>query len=349
MKRNNVVDIAKGISIIFIIALHCGFNSVTLTCLPLFYFVSGMFAPPIEKRAFSVGVADKTAKLLYPCFQYLVLFVLIEYFLTRLSFPGIEYEHFFSYLAADKLIFDSLLFQPYHPRLFPHAFTLWFLTALWMSYILWFLFRRWIIDSSKSFHGTLKCFVVLVILFYSSITGPTLYENVVIGSFDRALFGFVFISLGYLYQNCAFPSPTRSARLCHVIYAIFVIFAVCFEYVYCGSIPIDDPKSMTFKGNPFKFFPMELSKIVLIMVISYYVDKLPYLRSVFAYIGRKSLHVLVLHPLGIYFCLTFITKYELELDGGRGLVLLVVSLIFSLLLNYLYVFVGQFWGRLKCQ
>lgn len=48
-KRDEITDIAKGIGILLVVALHCGIGFMTGVDMPLFFFISGFFAPTLAK------------------------------------------------------------------------------------------------------------------------------------------------------------------------------------------------------------------------------------------------------------------------------------------------------------
>ena len=142
--RNQVVDIAKGLGIVLIVAMHCGYNLVAVTCLPLFFFTSGMFARRSSEKTFSEELLKKTNRLIIPSIFYLVFFSFVAFALTKLNFPGLNYDSLFAYLSFDLLIVRSFLYNPYHPTIMPFAFTLWFLNALWLTSFFWLLFRKFV-------------------------------------------------------------------------------------------------------------------------------------------------------------------------------------------------------------
>ena len=69
-KRDEITDIAKGIGILLVVALHCGIGFMAWVDMPLFFFISGFFAPTLAKCPFAEGLKRKSVDLLKPTFLF---------------------------------------------------------------------------------------------------------------------------------------------------------------------------------------------------------------------------------------------------------------------------------------
>ena len=163
-------------------------------------------------------------------------------------------------------------------------------------------------------------------MFYSALSGPSLNENVLVGCLSRAVWGFVFLVLGYILSSSA---EKYNPYLLKIMAAILMVLCFCFEFLYWENIPIDDPKSMTYEGSIYKYLPMEISKIATIFCISFIMSKVPPLACCFSYIGRNSLQVMIYHPLGLFLMTSVNNMYNIGMDNR--MFFLVLALAFSLI------------------
>lgn len=197
-RRDEVVDVAKGIGILLVVAMHAGLPFLCCLDMPLFFFISGFFAPKTEKYSFWGGVIKKTRGLLIPAFKYIIFFSVFSFIFAPLPESKIPIHSLMYWLTPQRLFIDPFLFQPYQP----YAYTLWFLTALWFGFIFWLIFRSYF-ETWKNSNLVQKGLIIslLILLYYSCINGPSLNENQYIGCLGRVIYAFVFICFGYiLYQ-----------------------------------------------------------------------------------------------------------------------------------------------------
>ncbi|WAV90433.1 acyltransferase family protein [Oxalobacter aliiformigenes] len=83
-KRDEITDIAKGIGILLVVAWHCDIGFMAGVDIPLFFFISGFFAPTLAKCPFAEGLKRKSVDLLKPTFLYVILFGVLAFILCRL-------------------------------------------------------------------------------------------------------------------------------------------------------------------------------------------------------------------------------------------------------------------------
>lgn len=57
--RDKITDIAKGVGIFLVVCLHSGLAFLTGVDMPLFFLISGFFAPSLVKYSFWGGVEKK--------------------------------------------------------------------------------------------------------------------------------------------------------------------------------------------------------------------------------------------------------------------------------------------------
>ena len=114
-KRDEITDIAKGIGILLVVAWHCDIGFMAGVDIPLFFFISGFFAPTLAKCPFAEGLKRKSVDLLKPTFLYVILFGVLAFILcrlpevspalslTKLSSPEIPKTQFFEWLTPVRV------------------------------------------------------------------------------------------------------------------------------------------------------------------------------------------------------------------------------------------------------
>lgn len=73
--RDSIVDIAKGIGILLVLAVHSDIGFLYGLNMPFFFFVAGFFAPTTSKIGFIDGIKQKSLTLLKPTFLYIIFSV----------------------------------------------------------------------------------------------------------------------------------------------------------------------------------------------------------------------------------------------------------------------------------
>lgn len=98
INRDNTIDIARGIAIIFVVIGHSGispyyWNIIYFFHMPLFFFISGCFLKPLENFEFLAFVRKLKWKELYKNFViYSILFLIISPILYRLGLSNTPVE-----------------------------------------------------------------------------------------------------------------------------------------------------------------------------------------------------------------------------------------------------------------
>ena len=139
--RDESVDVAKGIGILFVIGGHCGYSLIPgiqaySFHIPLFYFIAGFFLRKNERAG--LFVKKKAYALLLPYFVYNIFFGIVTYFLRRIgiSWRGSPFE---------TLDFHNFFIEPF---LSGHQYSiscaLWFVPSLFLVMML-YLFTQKII------------------------------------------------------------------------------------------------------------------------------------------------------------------------------------------------------------
>lgn len=282
MKRIDYIDLMKGICIVLVIWLHCGFdytNSliniekyVGIFRMPLYFFLTGLFFSTYG--SFKKLVIKKINNLVIPYifFSSLMLF-------PYLLFPSMEKD------LSDWHTYVSLF-------LYPDNFPLWFLRCLFIAYLWYFLLS---ILCTKSILKIIVSFLVsLGIWFffpYSEIYKDTFLYRFFWGmNIGTALFILPFISVAeYLRKKGILVKEFR------LKYKLIAFSLSIFLWIVC----ITDHFNLLvekFSDNIFLFYVSSFSGIFMILIFSSIIRKI----FLISYLGRYSLIVLGTHAVLSY-------------------------------------------------
>lgn len=103
MYRNSIVDISKGVGILLVVAMHTGLGYMPGVDMPLFFLISGFFAPKVSKYSLREGLIRKTSALLVPTYKYLLVFSILGYFMARLPNSDIVKQNFLYFFYDRKI------------------------------------------------------------------------------------------------------------------------------------------------------------------------------------------------------------------------------------------------------
>jgi len=290
IERNDVVDIAKGIGILAVILMHITpMPLLPSIFMPLFFFISGFFAP-LKEGDFYSCLNKKTKSLLIPFYTYIILFGIIAYLFGNLNLIDEDF-HFFNWLSVQRALYESLLFQPY----IPWIGQFWFVGVLWQAFIIWFLLRDiivWALKSKKNlFIYTSCCIFLYYQIIYSS---PTIESKSVIFILCRSLYGFLFISFGYIY----YTNIKYNKKINFFILLLYILLLIV-----CTHINYDaDIRTMFFSSSSkFVSFFYSIFGIISYMFISELINtKTNYIKRFFIFCGKNSLHFLGSHMFFIF-------------------------------------------------
>lgn len=189
-KRDKSIDFLRGIGILFMVVGHLGTvyteQYIYAFHMPLFFFISGIFADSLRKQSFLKMLLHKARALLIPYLVFGILAYLIWY--------------------AMQILFTSEVSNSEALRLFTNIFwmntrgmavaeAIWFLSALFFLFILYWLLVRLV-------HNV---FIQTVISFALALLGmilPTVYNIRLPWAVDIALVGIFF----YCLAHCIFTA-----------------------------------------------------------------------------------------------------------------------------------------------
>lgn len=287
MNRNQIVDIAKGIGILFVVFGHNPivsqlqgelFNVIFSFHMPLFFFLSGIFFKPNE--SFSDTLKSKADSLLKPYFTTLLL--------IGIAYALLKNESLISYLI--KMLYGNGSTIKWIP--------LWFLTHLFAVIAFSWVVNKLVAQSLKGIGSRLSFLVlmlatgVLLIQSFWQLEIAFLSNTVILPglpfSLDIVLITSSYFLLGhYLSESVLNFKPKLILLLANV--ALFVLCHYFFD------------RSMNLNARVFNGYAIatiqSLSAIYIILSISYYAQLNSGTGKVLSALGVSSIFILIFHDI----------------------------------------------------
>lgn len=261
--RDSTIDIAKGIGIFLVVLGHFAvfasslYHYIYLFHMPLFFFISGMFAKPMSIKECLV---KKAKRLLVPYLFYWIFNHLIQYTSQTIVF------HDFS---LRDMNLDILV-----------GGVLWFLISLWSIYLIY----------------TIGCLVGKYAYFlYSviSIIGLILGYNSIRLPFylSQTMLMLPFFLIGNIFKNKHIKGRSLYRHLSdYSIYSWPFLIAVIIYFIPCGFMDVNGPVI----PNILQFFATPLSGIIIVLMLSRQFSIL-WKKIGINELGKNSLHILGVH------------------------------------------------------
>lgn len=291
--RDEHIDVAKGLGILFVIGGHCGFGISDFRAysfhMPLFYFISGFFLNKYMTEAHFDRAAflyKKARALLLPYFLYNVFFGIVTYLQ---QFIGITYQEgdFF-----DILSFHNLFIEPFlDGHQFQISCPLWFVPSLFSVFVIFALLRNVTAFAAKNIFSELCHALFLVGVYYACVNMGALNENIYLKCLGRTLVGYCFCMFGMLsFKYRTTLNSTLLLIVCAAVYAYCSIRHGTFGYLLLHN---------TFGSGIGKDISLiiSLSGIGIILSLSnIIVQKRAFVvPQDLAFLGRNSFHIMAIH------------------------------------------------------
>lgn len=287
MKRNQFLDVARGIGMMLVIIGHSvGLsNYLTYFFIQLFFVISGCLYKP--GRSYGENIRKKAKRVLIPYFGYsaslLLFYALSGRSLqeTKFSAIGILYSRFCLYNSTMYADADNVFFLNIANG------GLWFLTTFFVTSLIFHLLANRCRKSNKYLAG---CIVVLTLITIVLAELPILFP----WGIDTAFAGAIFMLAGQWLSQIGFFEKKWN---------IWWILAVFFCYVLITTINTGLNTSVREYGLygrwsvPF-YILIGISGSILCIWTGKLVQK-TILGSFLAYIGQNTMILLAYHILGL--------------------------------------------------
>ena len=285
MNRNQIVDIAKGIGILFVVFGHNPivlqpkgelFNVIFSFHMPLFFFLSGIFFKP--NKSFVDTFTNKADSLLKPYF-------------TTLLFIGIA----FALITSEDIIYYSI------GMLYGNGTTikwvpLWFLTHLFAVLIFSWALVNLFIEKLKTknhriyFLVLMLVFGVMFIKYFWQIEINLYGKTYILPGLPFSL-DIVFITSSYFLLGHYSSKYVLSFKPTNLIVIISMGLFIGCHYLFDRTI---DLNLRVFDGYIIPTI-QSLSAIYIILSMSYYAQASHIIRSALSYLGISSIFILIFH------------------------------------------------------
>ena len=342
--RNPVLDIAKGLGIIFMVLGHagCPYPIKKFICffhMPLFFIISGYVFKDIYftnfenvkllffKRIKSLYLPYVFCNLIYVLFNN--FFIKINFYTVNSKFLLSEYGNEFG--LSEILSLKDLVIKIFYIFLFSGGSQLggatWFLrTLFWITigFCFFAFILKKLIKNEKIFYiiGALICIICLLIGFYFSNINFNFYN---IGTMFSVILLFY---IGFIYKE---KFNFIKIDFLKFILSFIVLLLFCFilnkYYIIVQN----------FYYNPVFLISTSIAGFIFTMYISEFISKLRFLSNILDYIGQNTISILCLHLL----CFKIITLLQVLIYNQPDYMLAAFPKLYSY--NYwwvLYAIVG---------
>lgn len=283
-KRIYWIDNLKALGIILIVYGHVQISGVLTRYIysfhvPLFFFISGYLFNSKKYTDFRLFLKTKIKSLLVPYF----VFSLISYVIW-----------FINIMLKSHFINDNSRIDIYKPIIgifysngingwLEHNVALWFLTCLFITELLFYLFIR-VINKDN------QLLIILIISAFIGYVDSILMPIRLPWSIDIAFTSVVFYGIGYLIRK---KEVLENAKINQNIALSISIFSSIIFSLLNGSVNMNN----NFYNNILFYYISAFSGIFALLIISKKIKNIKLIR----YLGQKSLNVMVIHILVFYF------------------------------------------------
>ena len=296
-KRNTVIDFAKGLAIVLMLADHIIKTGSFITSfhMPLFFILSGYFFKNIPFKEYLI---KKSKGLLIP---YVKLSIIALVFVLIRDRNDFDISEFGEKIIRILLGCDGLSLG-------------WFLIALFLSSIIYWVVQK-IFWNNKALY-TLILVILLLVGWYGGLMFNTHYYQ-----WDVALLCVVFFAIGHLYKEY---SKELSSWMKEWI--LIVSFGIWVIDILKGGIVLS--------LRIYYAFPVciigAIAGTYVVLYACRYLDKIPIINTYFRFMGRNTL-------LLMYMGNVTVTIYDWNALGDNLIVLIVAQIVLFSVLIWLYI------------
>lgn len=307
-KREVWIDIAKGLSIIFVVMGHSGDvdanHYLSWFRMPLFFILSGLLFKPINPKVFLIWAKKRSKKLIIPYFSYGILITIV----FSIFNPSIG--QVFKNLI--KLLYGGVILTgPYG--------VFWFITCLLLTQLLFGYLSRF----------SMKTQLIVIVSSYiiSHVMGMSFMKNIPFpGNADVVLLTLTYYSLGF-YAKKIINIFIKKWPIIIITSSIWILFILLdMNGIYEFTL---DLKNKIYQNVLLDFF---IPVIIAITISSccYLISKFKFLNGL-SYFGKNSITIMYLHiPINLLVKEVFQVEYGLVVFTIIGVsVSLVASFFFD--------------------
>lgn len=322
-KRENYLDIAKGIGIFLVVFAHTyrGYDLKVVIYsfhMPLFFFISGMFFDENKFYTINKFLNSKFKTLILPYITFYLISFIYWILIERHIRPGGDIPYI-------RPLIGFVYGTDYKDFMYPNG-ALWFLIALFCCEFILYLMLRY--NKGLSWR--------LIITFLVGLIGYilSLYDLIPLPfSLSSTFMAFVFVSLGFLLKNKSkIIKDTSNLTLLIIFTFFFAIIIIASNYN--GMIDMDYRQYQ----NPAIFILIAMVGIYATLIFSKIIKKNRY----FQYWGVNTLIIMGLsEPLKRAVIAIFSKIIHIPIDYIRNSILfslICVLIVFVCFIPIIYIF-----------
>lgn len=292
---------------------------------PLFFFVIGLFFTP-PKISFWQFTAKKAVALLIPYFSFAIISILIFSVLGQ-----------YAVAALGRGLSDNSLFKDLLEMLTGKCRAnrpLWFLPSMFLCYLLCFGLARIIEKKSIRVKYSVAILVILVSIAFLWVNESILKIQALFWKIDVAIFMLAFVAAAFLMKTFFMKHFKLYVYVLLSLSLLLVGGKIAFMNSVIGYLSNN-------YGNIFLFFMSAMCTIVGFCFISIVLTQrnLRFITKPLAYVGRRTLPVLLMHKFPILFFQVIFpwTKQPMKANNAIvGFVVAVISIIACLTVDIVF-------------
>lgn len=322
-KRLDYIDIAKGISIIYVVLSHIsiGFlaKHVSSFYMPFFFFLSGLVYNSKKFKSYK-DLIFKKANLLKKYFSVSIILLIVYLILNKITIdklPTLIFGIFYSRYYITKSSKISLLSISNN--------ALWYLPSLFLIFILYFAICKISKDKKQKI-------ILSFILFIIGILLNNFFSFLFPWNLDTSLICVIFFCFGDILKENIKKEYEQFNLIKMILRFIGALILNLLSIEFNGMINL----SIGIYYDYLLFIIGALSGIVMYLIIAMFISKYSsIIKKILCYIGTKSLEIFLYHMpiinlvlLPVYYnCFNKLILYQETLSYGIVSTIVVIFII----------------------
>ena len=367
MERNNFIDYAKALSIVFVVFIHTGFsalNNIVLFAMPLFFAATG-YTFSIGKRSLGQNIRLRFRSVMLPYFSLMLFYALLEMLRAKLFSYGdarVAYAAVMNTAYGSGIIpFGSLaeglkeiMSYKSQPQagldlILPSNCHLWFLPAMFTAFIIFVL----LVKHVRKNHILKAAAVLCLILFASAeVVLPELCQLPL--GLGRGAMGAAFMLFGFWLRDYRLLENKSVGY--YIVSSVFALAA------FIGALHLGSDGSafvVSYYGpysvwSVFITFIGGAAGVWLVLLLCKGLEALPFsrLKGLMSYMGRNVMTVYSWHMAVkflfdvIYICIIKKSDFTL-LDGYKMGLMPEESMCFMIFEAFSVIVICLLWSKVK--
>lgn len=288
MKRDDSIDIAKGLAILLLVLSHSQFSDygvafINMMHMPLFFFFSGYCFKEKYLEDFPAFIHQRIKGLYVPFVKWSLFFLILHNTFYHLNI----YNNYFGFRGECSHLLN---FNEFIVNALRIVFTMngnglllggyWFLKALFITSIICFIFIKIL--------GTKVKYVIPLFIAFSIILTCDEVEYLILRLYGRCSLATAVFLTGYCYNK------SGAKYECNPI-IIPVSLCLCLIGAYYYPMKMGDPRGAMI--NYILYFITAVMGVLMLFSISKLIEKTRLLKSFFVFTGKNTMTVLTWHLL----------------------------------------------------